>query len=130
MTWILFLQSAMVSRKKVVKAGFKLSILKSIPKEARKAEFWKRVIEEAERSRRSRRAVNLYKLNRLTRSGDVVYVPGKVLGTGSLDHSITISAFSFSKTAYEKLVKSGSTVLTTREFAEKYPTGSGIKLIG
>lgn len=120
----------MVSRRKVVRPGLKLSLVKAIPKEARKARFWKRVLEEAERSRRQRRVVNLYKLNRLTKAGDIVYVPGKVLGAGNMDHPITISAFGFSKTAYEKLLKSGSTVLTTREFAEKYPTGSGVKLIG
>jgi len=120
----------MVSRRKVVKPGFKLSIMKAIPRQARKARFWKRILEEAERARRQRRAVNLYKLNRLTKAGDVVYVPGKVLGTGNIDHPITISAFGFSKTAYEKLLKSGSTVLTTQEFAERYPTGSGVKIIG
>ena len=120
----------MVSRRKVVKPGFKLNIIKSIPKEAAKSRFWKRIIEECEKPRRSRRAVNLYKLNRLTKPGDVVYVPGKVLGTGKIDHPITISAFGFSKAAYEKLMKSGSTILTTREFAEKYPTGSGVKIIG
>jgi large subunit ribosomal protein L18e len=120
----------MVSRRKVVKPGLRLSIIRAIPREVRKTMFWRRILEEAERSRRQRRAVNLYKLNRLTSSGDVVYVPGKVLGTGSIDHPITISAFSFSKKAYEKLLKSGCTVLTTREFAEKYPTGSGVKIIG
>jgi len=120
----------MVSRRKVVKPGFKLNIVRSIPKEAAKSRFWKRIIEECEKPRRNRRAVNLYKLNRLTKPGDIVYVPGKVLGTGKMDHPITISAFGFSKAAYEKLVKSGSTILTTREFAEKYPTGSGVKIIG
>ena len=120
----------MVSRRKVVKPGLRMSIIRAIPRETRKTRFWRRILEEAERSRRQRRVVNLYKLNRLTSSGDVVYVPGKVLGTGNIDHPITISAFSFSKKAYEKLMKSGCTVLTTREFAEKYSTGSGVKIIG
>lgn len=120
----------MVSRKKIIKPGFKLSVIKAVPKKAKKARFWRRILEEAERSRRQRKVVNLYKLNRLTSSGDVVYVPGKVLGSGNIDHPITISAFSFSKKAYEKLLKSGCTILTIREFAEKYPTGSGVKIIG
>ncbi|MEM1976748.1 MAG: 50S ribosomal protein L18e [Nitrososphaerota archaeon] len=120
----------MVSRRRVVKPGLKLSVVEAIPERARKARFWKRILEEAEKSRRRRRVVNLYKLNRLTSGGDVVYVPGKVLGSGSIDHAITISAFSFSQKAYEKLLKSGCTILTTREFAEKYPTGSGVKIIG
>jgi len=120
----------MVGRGKTIKPGLKLSLIKSIPRKAEKTRFWRRVLEEAERSRRRRRVVNLYKLNRLTKEGDVVYVPGRVLGAGDLDHRITIGAFSFSKTAYEKLIRSGSEILTTREFAERYPTGSGVKLIG
>ncbi len=120
----------MVGRKKTVKPGFKNMILSQIPRTVRKTRFWKRIIEEAERSKRSRRVVNLYKISRLTKPGDVVYVPGKVLGSGEINHPITISAFSFSKTAYEKILKAGGTVLTTREFIEKYPTGSNVKLIG
>ncbi len=120
----------MVSRRKIVRPGLRTSILRQIPKKVAKTRFWRRIIEEAERSRRSRRVVNLYKLDRLTKEGDVVYVPGKVLGTGEISHPITIAAFSFSKTAYEKLLKSGSTILTTQEFAEKYPRGSGVKIIG
>ncbi len=113
----------------MVSRGLRLNIINTIPREARKAGFWKRILEEADRSRRQRRTVNLYKLNRLTNSGDVIYVPGKVLGAGNIDHPITISAFSFSKKAYEKLLKSGCTILTTREFAEKHPAGSGVKII-
>ncbi len=120
----------MAGRRQVAKPGLKLSILKSIPKEAAKSRFWRRIIEECEKPRRNMRAVNLYKLNRLTKAGEVVYVPGKVLGAGNIDHPITISAFGFSRTAYEKLSKSGSTILTIEEFAEKYPNGSGVKLIG
>ncbi|HDD56724.1 MAG TPA: 50S ribosomal protein L18e [Nitrososphaeria archaeon] len=120
----------MVSRRKTVRQGLKLNILKAIPKPAAKSRFWRRVLEEAERSRRSRRVVNLYKLNRLTKSGDVVYVVGKVLGAGDIDHPITIGAFGFSKKAYEKILEAGGTILTAKEFAERYPSGSGVKLIG
>ena len=60
----------------------------------------------------------------------MVYVPGKVLGAGQLTHPITIAAFSFTQKAYEKIKQAGGTVLTTSEFAEKYPRGSGVKLIG
>ena len=120
----------MVSRKKVVKPGMKLMVLSMIPREVRKAPFWKRIIEEAERPRRRRRAINLYKLDRLTKEGDVVYVPGKVLGVGQLTHPITISAFGFTQKAYQKIREAGGTILTTKEFAEKYPKGSGVKLIG
>jgi len=120
----------MVSRRRNVKPGFRNMVLSQIPVKLRKTRFWKRVIEEAEKSRRKKRVVNLYKINRLTNTGDVVYVVGKVLGVGELSHPITISGFSFSKTAYMKIKKAGGTILTTGEFAQKYPNGSNVKLIG
>ncbi|MEM3397470.1 MAG: 50S ribosomal protein L18e [Nitrososphaerota archaeon] len=120
----------MVSRRKTIKPGFRNMILSQIPVKLRKKRFWRKIIEEAERSRRSRRVVNLYKIDRLTDDGDVVYVVGKVLGAGELSHQLTISAFSFSKKAYEKIKKAGGTILTIAEFAEKYPNGRNVKIIG
>ena len=35
--------------------------------------------------------------------GDVIVVPGKVLGTGDLNRKVTVAAFSFSKSAVEKI---------------------------
>lgn len=120
----------MVSRRKTIRPGFKNMIISQIPAKYRKTRFWRRIIEEAEKPRRRRRVVNLYELDRLTNSGDVVYVVGKVLGVGELSHPLTISAFSFSKTAYAKIKKAGGTILATSEFVQKYPTGSNVKLIG
>lgn len=120
----------MVGRRKTVKPGFKEMLLSQIPENLKKNRFWRRVIEEVQKPRRSRRIVNLYKLDRLTNSGDIVYVVGKVLGVGELTHPITVSAFSFSKTAYTKIKKAGGTILTTREFAERYPEGNSVKIIG
>lgn len=120
----------MVSRRKTTKAGFRNMIISQIPDELRKKRFWKKIIEEAERSRRRKRIVSLYKISRLTNSGDVVYVVGKVLGVGELSHPLTISAFSFSRKAYEKIKRIGGTILTTAEFAEKYPDGDNVKIIG
>ncbi len=52
---------------------------------------------------RRRAAINIYKLNKFTKEGDNVVVPGKVLSVGSIDHRVNISALEFSKEAYNKL---------------------------
>lgn len=52
---------------------------------------------------RRRASINIYKLNRFTKEGDNVVVPGKVLSVGSMDHSVNIAALEFSKEAYSKL---------------------------
>jgi large subunit ribosomal protein L18e len=73
--------------------------------------------------------VNLSRINRHTEEGDTVVVPGKVLGSGSLDHSVTVSAFQFSHTAKEKISAAGR-ALSIRELLEENPKGTGVKIMG
>lgn len=53
--------------------------------------------------KRKRVEVNINKLNKETKEGENVIVPGKVLGSGNISHKITIAAFSFSQSAKSKL---------------------------
>jgi large subunit ribosomal protein L18e len=50
------------------------------------AKIWKRVAELISRPARKRAAVNVGKIGRYTNAGDIVVVPGKVLGSGLLPH--------------------------------------------
>ena len=109
---------------------WRVRMLRKLRPYAKKSRFWRRIAEELEKGPRRRREVNVYHINRLTKEGETVFVPGKVLGTGIIDHPVTVGAFSFSKQAYEKIIKAGGEALLIDEFLEKYPTGSNIKLIG
>ncbi|MCS7117475.1 MAG: 50S ribosomal protein L18e [Thaumarchaeota archaeon] len=93
--------------------------------------FWTRVLEELKRSRRNRRVVNLYELNRLTSPNDRVMVLGKLLGVGRLDHPLTVIAIDFSETAYEKVKSAGGTVMYLDQFvAGGERDVSRLKLVG
>ena len=50
--------------------------------------------------------VNIGQLDKDTKQGEKIIVPGKVLGKGEMQHSITIAAFSFSQEARKKLESS------------------------
>ena len=93
------------------------------------APIWRRVAELIDKPKRQRVAVNLSKINRYTREGDWVIVPGKVLGAGELDHSVNLACLKLSEKAYRKLVESGSKIYKIREFVELRPTGSEVKII-
>jgi len=93
------------------------------------APIWRYVRELLDKPKRRRVAVNLSKINRHTSENDVVVVPGKVLGAGDIDHKIVIGAYDYSLTALEKLRRAGCTVLSIPELVEKYPKGSGVKII-
>ena len=88
--------------------------------------IWKQIAETLEKPRRREINVNIWKINKMTKDGDTVIVPGKVLGNGELEHKVTIAAFSFSKTAKEKL---GNSISCLYDLMKKNPKGTGIKII-
>lgn len=68
-----------------------------------KSRFWRAIAKEIDGSSRMSIVVNISKLSKVTKPGECVVVPGRVLATGELSHKLTIIALSFSKTAIEKL---------------------------
>lgn len=91
--------------------------------------IWNKVKQELSRVRKNRRNVNLWKISKFTKEGDVVVVPGKVLGYGELDHKVTVAAFKFSENAKEKIEKSGRAI-SILDLMKENKKGSSIKIIG
>jgi large subunit ribosomal protein L18e len=74
--------------------------------------------------------VNLGRISRISREGEAVFVPGKVLGNGMLDKKLVVGAFAFSASAKNKITAMGGSALSVEEFVKKFPEGSGVKLVG
>ena len=110
--------------------------LKSLISELKKKAYsdnvmlWRRIAADLERPSRNRRSVNLSRINRHTKSGEIIIVPGKVLSDGNLDKSITIAAWQFSRQAFEKISKANSTAITITELMQKMPDGKNVRIIG
>jgi large subunit ribosomal protein L18e len=94
-----------------------------------KALIWLRVAEFLGKPKRSRVAVNVSRIARNTKKGDIVAVPGKVLSAGSIDHEIHIGAFRFSQTARSKILKAGGSCVSLNELADDHPKGSNIRIL-
>ena len=94
------------------------------------AKIWREIAEKLSKPRRKSIAVNLSRLNRYTQENETVVVPGKVLGTGKIDHSITVAAFAFSEKAKEKIKAVKGKCLSVFELVKKNPKGSNVKIIG
>ena len=92
--------------------------------------LWKRIALDLERPTRNRRAVNLSRINRYTKENEVIVVPGKVLGSGNLNHKLTISAYQFSEQAKDKLEKNGSQIVNLLDLSKEKPNGKKIRIIG
>ncbi len=88
--------------------------------------IWKDIAWRLERPRRQRAEVNISKINRYTKEGDMVVVPGSVLGAGNLDHKVIVAAWKFSEKAKEKIIQAGGEAITIEELVERNPKGSGV----
>jgi len=54
--------------------------------------IWKDLARRLSKPARRRAEVNISKINRYTKEGEIVVVPGKVLGAGRLDHKVVVAA--------------------------------------
>ena len=94
------------------------------------APIWAKLAEYALKPSIARRDLNLNRIGQLTKENDIVVFPGKVLGTGSISHKITLFSFSISNSAATKIVDQGGKIITYSDLIEQNPTGKGVVLLG
>ena len=109
-----------------------LSLIQDLKKQSQEtqAEVWLTLANRLSASKRNRIAVNVSRLNRYTKDGETVVVPGKVLGAGKPDHPLTVAAFAFSDVAQAKIQTAKGKCLTIRDLMKKNPSGKNVKLMG
>ena len=109
-----------------------LDLIGFLEKAAREnnARIWKDIAHRLSKSRSRRITVNLSQINRHTEKAQQVAVAGKVLGSGTLSHPITATAFAFSTTATDKIKRARGKCLTFQELVKKNPKGSNVKIVG
>ncbi len=109
----------------------RIQLIRLLKKQSRENEvaIWVNVAKYLAKTQPQRTSVNLSKINRYSQKNETVIIPGKILGSGKLDHPTTIAAFSISKKATEKIKAVKAKYLTIQELIEKNPKGKKIKII-
>ncbi|PWI49135.1 50S ribosomal protein L18e [Candidatus Heimdallarchaeota archaeon B3_Heim] len=109
----------------------KTSLIRSINQVGiqNKANIWRRLSKELSSANRNRIAINLSHINRVSSPGDVIVVPGKILGAGILRHKLSIAAESFSESAKEKILSIGGQCLSFEELIKTNPKGTNVRLL-
>ncbi len=92
--------------------------------------LFERIAEDLEKSTRQRREVNLSKISRYAKKGELVVVPGKVLATGELNQSVTIAAWKFSVQALDKISKANAKAITFNDLMKSGVKGAPVRIIG
>ena len=93
-----------------------------------KVNVWKRIANELEKSTKKMPSVNIFKINKYVREGEIAVIPGKVLSVGNLNKKLTIAAFKFSDAALEKINKTGK-ALTLEQALKQNPKGQKVRII-
>ena len=109
-----------------------ISLIRDLKKQSQESEadLWLAISDSLTSSKRNRVAVNVSRLNRFTKEGETVVVPGKVLGAGKADHPLTVAAFTFSDVAKSKIQGAKGNCLSIRDLMKKNPTGKNVRLMG
>jgi len=96
---------------------------------AKKGKKWLEIAGILSGSRKNFSDINLSKISKEAKAGDIIVVPGKVLSQGEIDKKIKVAALGFSENAKEKLIKAGCTALSILEEIKSNPEAKGVKIL-
>ena len=96
---------------------------------AKKNKNWLNVAGILSNPRRKRMDINLEEIDKKTKEGEIIVVPGKVLSQGNVNKKIKIIALSFSEKAKEKLLKANCQISNIKDEIKKNPEAKGIKIL-
>ena len=94
------------------------------------APIWKSIAKKLEGPNRNWPVVNVSKLEYNASKNGKVVIPGKIMGSGNLSKKVTVSAYSFTKSAVQKIENAGGKCMIYNEFIKKNPTGKDVMVIG
>ena len=106
-----------------------IGYLKAVSRE-NEARVWRDVAERLERSGKNWSEVNVSRLARFAKEGEMLVVPGKLLGSGTISFGVTVAAYKTSAQAKGKIEAVGGKAMTIKELVAANPSGEGIRIMG
>jgi large subunit ribosomal protein L18e len=95
----------------------------------KKNEAWVGIAGILSGPRRNKICINLEEINKDSKAGETIVVPGKVLSQGEIDKKIKLVALGFSEKAKEKLLSAKCDVSYIIDEIKSNPSAKGIKVI-
>ena len=92
------------------------------------APIWKDIAHRLEKPNRNWAEVNISHINRNAKKNDTIVIPGKLLGSGYINVSVTVAAYNSSSNAREKIENAGGKFITIQDLIKKNPKGTGVRI--
>ncbi|MGC9308766.1 MAG: 50S ribosomal protein L18e [Thermoplasmatota archaeon] len=93
------------------------------------AAIWRDIARRLQKSSQRWAEVNVDEIAKHLNDGETALVPGKVLGSG-IAPKMDVAAFSFSRSAREKIEAAGGSCLSIRDLVEHKSDGRNVRIIG
>lgn len=95
----------------------------------KKNEAWINLCKDLLVSKRKRTNINLERINKESKDGDIIIIPGKVLSQGEITKKIKIVALKYSENAQEKLSKAKIDYSYITDELKKNQKMQGVKIL-
>ena len=95
----------------------------------KKNDAWNSIAGILSSPRRNKICINLEEINKNSKAGETIVVPGKVLSQGEIDKKIKLVALSFSEKAKEKLLSAKCEMSDIAKEIKLNPSAKGIKIL-
>jgi len=96
---------------------------------ARKQDGWREVAFYLSGPTRRHASINLSEIEDSSKDGEVVVIPGKVLGNGKISKKVKVVAMSFSERAKDKLSKSKIEFSDINTEISKNPSAKNVRIL-
>jgi large subunit ribosomal protein L18e len=96
---------------------------------AKKLDAWNKVSDLISSPRRKSIALNLGEISEMSKDGESVVVPGKVLSEGEISRKIRLVALKYSEKAREKLARAKVSFSYINEEIKKNPDAKGLRIL-
>ncbi len=96
---------------------------------SKKNNAWNAVAAILSGPRRARINMNLGDVSKISKAGETIVVPGKVLSQGEMDKKIKLVAFAFSQNAREKILDAKGEIETIFNEIKKNPSAKGVRIL-
>jgi len=116
------------SRKSNPRITTLISLLKTTSRE-NEVNIWRDIADRLEAPARNYAEVNLSKINRYANNGEIIIVPGKVLGSGMLQVPVRVAALNFSQAASEKIRQADGECMTIEDLITTNPKGRRVRIL-
>ncbi|MEX2017432.1 MAG: 50S ribosomal protein L18e [Candidatus Pacearchaeota archaeon] len=96
---------------------------------SKKNDSWNAIASVLSGPRKNRMSINLDEISRISKAGETIAVPGKVLSQGELDKKIKLIALAFSESARKKIIDAKGEMETLINEIKKNPSAKGVRIL-